>query len=431
MSGRYRFVIAVLLFVLGMINYMDRAAIGILAPAIKNDLHISASQLGVVFSVFFFVYAFFAFLGGYFADRFGPKLTFGVAVISWSIFCGLTGAVHILPTLLVVRALFGASEGPMNSTTNRMITNWFPRKETARALGFSLSGQNFGSAVAAPIVVYIGYMLGWRMAFAALGMVGIVWSVFWVTLASNKPSENRKVSAAELAHIASDRPKSTVAPLVGDLRAQILRRTTFGLALGLFSLLYPLYIFVSWMPSYFTTLHVTQRGLAIAAGVPWVGGFLGYFLGGFIADFVFARSANGLNARKATTIIPLLIAAGTLACLPIVSSVAGAVVMFTVALFMLSMATQSLWAMIHEVTPAPLMGGVGGFIHFVANMAGVVSPALTGYTIQHGGGYNSAFLIATGVDVAGAVLMWLMIRKDHDYTKTAEVAPAKNLSSVY
>lgn len=426
-KGRYRLVIAVLLFALGMINYTDRAAVGILAPQIQRDLHITPSQLGWVFSAFFFSYAIFAFLGGYLSDKFGPKRTFGVAVVSWSVFCSLTGAVATLFPLIIVRLFFGASEGPMNSTTNRMITNWFPRKETARALGFTLSGQNLGSAVAAPLVISLGYFFGWRLAFVVLGAIGILWCVLWLTFASDRPAESHHVTPEELAHITSDRSEAILPKGSAPLRHYILRKSTWGLALGLFALLYPLYIFVSWMPSYFTNvMHVTPAGLSVAAGVPWIGGFLGYFLGGFISDLFFKRSENGLKARKTTTIVPLLLATITLSAIPSVQSVTAAVALFTLSLLALSMATQSLWAMIHEVTPVIYMGTVGGFIHFLANMSGVIAPALTGYVIEHAAsGYASAFWIAAGVGLFGVLSILLLVhnRRIPSHAHSSSAAP--------
>ncbi|MCG4255129.1 MFS transporter [Acetobacter senegalensis] len=428
-KGRYRLVIAVLLFALGMINYTDRAAVGILAPQIQRDLHISPSQLGWVFSAFFFSYAIFAFLGGYLSDKFGPKRTFGVAVVSWSVFCSLTGAVATLTPLIIVRLFFGASEGPMNSTTNRMVTNWFPRKETARALGFTLSGQNLGSAVAAPLVISLSYFFGWRLAFVALGAIGVIWCVLWLAFASDRPAESRHVTPEELTHITSDRSEAVLPKGSAPLKNYILRKTTVGLALGLFSLLYPLYIFVSWMPSYFTNvIHVTPAGLSVAAGVPWIGGFLGYFLGGFISDLFFKRSKNGLKARKATTIVPLLLAAMTLSVIPSIHSVTAAVILFTLSLFALSMATQSLWAMIHEVTPVIYMGTVGGFIHFLANMSGVIAPALTGYVVEHAvSGYASAFWIAAAVGLCGALIMLLMVHNKR-IKLNEQASPAAHLT---
>src|ERR1700734_444271 len=122
MAGRYRFVIAGLLCSVGMINYMDRAALGVAAPFLRADLHLSPSQLGLVFSTFFLGYTLFAFVGGHAADRYGPRKVYVWAAVAWSVLSALTGAVGGFVQLLVVRALFGFAEGPMNSTANKTIS---------------------------------------------------------------------------------------------------------------------------------------------------------------------------------------------------------------------------------------------------------------------------------------------------------------------
>ena len=84
MAGKYRFVVAALLFFAGTMNFMDRAAIGILAPYMQHDLRLDASAMGIVFSTFFMGYSLFSFIGGYLSDRAGPRKTYAVAGIAWS-----------------------------------------------------------------------------------------------------------------------------------------------------------------------------------------------------------------------------------------------------------------------------------------------------------------------------------------------------------
>ncbi|MGA3251489.1 MAG: MFS transporter, partial [Paraburkholderia sp.] len=83
-SGKYRYVVAALLFAAGAINYMDRAALGIVAPIVSKTLELSPSQLGIIFSGFFFSYSIFAFLGGYVADKWGTMRVFTWAMGFWS-----------------------------------------------------------------------------------------------------------------------------------------------------------------------------------------------------------------------------------------------------------------------------------------------------------------------------------------------------------
>src|ERR1700733_12756377 len=189
-TGNYRYVVAFLLFVAGIINYMDRAALGVAAPFVRKDLGLSPSALGLTFSVFFFGYAIFAFVGGQLADKYGPRVVYTWAAVAWSVLCGLTGAVTGFLTLFIVRALFGFAEGPMNSTTNRTITNWFPREETSRTIGFPFSGQSVGAAIAAPVVGFLMLAFDWRIAFFAIGAMGLVWVVLWRHFVTDHPREN-------------------------------------------------------------------------------------------------------------------------------------------------------------------------------------------------------------------------------------------------
>ena len=92
MLGKVRWQLVALLFIAGIINYLDRAALSVAAPLITKELGLDPSQLGFVLSSFFFGYALFCFVGGYAADRFGPRLVLIVSMTVWSIFCGLTAA---------------------------------------------------------------------------------------------------------------------------------------------------------------------------------------------------------------------------------------------------------------------------------------------------------------------------------------------------
>ncbi|MDU6389033.1 MAG: MFS transporter, partial [Pantoea sp.] len=93
MRKNYRVVIALLLFFAGMLNYLDRAALSVMAPLIKSDLHINDAEMGILFSCFFIGYCAFCFLGGWAADRFGPRRVYAWAAGVWLLFCGATALV--------------------------------------------------------------------------------------------------------------------------------------------------------------------------------------------------------------------------------------------------------------------------------------------------------------------------------------------------
>ena len=149
-----------MLFGGGMINYMDRSALSIAAPLIMRDLRLDTVQLGFIFSSFFAGYALFNFLGGYASDVFGPKRVFTVAMTLWSVFCGLTAAAVGFTSLFVVRVLFGFGEGPFSAAANKMVSNWFPRREIASAIGVANAGTPLGGALAGPIAGWIAFTYG-------------------------------------------------------------------------------------------------------------------------------------------------------------------------------------------------------------------------------------------------------------------------------
>jgi MFS transporter, ACS family, hexuronate transporter len=427
-AKRYRFLIAFLLFIAGIINYMDRAALGVAAPFVKQDLNLSPSELGVIFSTFFFGYAIFAFVGGQLADRYGPRSVYSWAAGAWSILCMLTGAVTGFAQMFVVRALFGFAEGPMNSTTNRTITTWFPREETARTIGFTFSGQTVGSAIAAPVVGLLAIQYGWRVAFVAIGAAGLLWVVAWRLLMTDRPQDNPRVSPEEIALVERSRSVTHLAPSdhARSLKEYLFLPSTLSLGLGMFAVNYTLYIFLSWLPSYLTdALHMPVKEMALVASIPWACGFVGYVGGGVIADFVYTRMGDKLAARKITTIVPLAIAGVALIAVNAATSTAMAVSLIALAVLMLTSSVQSCWATIHELVPEARVGGVSGFIHLLSNISGIIGPTATGLAVQYLGGYASAFVIAAVIAAAGVVAMAIFVRRPRNPAEAGPLAAAK------
>lgn len=410
---KYRYVIALLLFVAGIINYLDRAALGVAAPFVKADLKLSPSELGVIFSTFFFGYAIFAFVGGQLADRYGPRGVYSWAAACWSALCALTGAVTGFTQLFVVRALFGFAEGPMNSTTNRTITTWFPRDETARAIGFTFSGQTVGSAIAAPVVGLLAIHYGWRPAFMVIGVAGLLWVVAWRFLMTDLPRENARAGAEEIALIEASRAVSLISAedRAKPLRAYLLMPGTLALGLGMFAVNYTLYIFISWLPSYLTDgLHMPVQQMAFVAAIPWACGFVGYVGGGIFADFLYRRMTNHFAARKITTILPLALAGIALLAVSVTMDAFAAVALIAFAVMMLTSSVQSCWATIHELVPEARVGGVSGFIHLLSNISGIVGPTATGLAVQYLGGYSSAFVVSAIIAAAGVIAMTIFVK---------------------
>jgi ACS family hexuronate transporter-like MFS transporter len=405
MNTKYRWSILALLFLASFINYVDRASLSVAAPFISKEFHLTPAMLGMIFSSFFVGYAIFNFVGGYLSDVYGPRKTFGVAMTSWSIFGGLTIFSTGFTSLFIYRVLFGMGEGPISSGTNKMISNWFPSKERARAVGISIAGMPLGAALTGPIVGLLAIMWGWRSSFIVLTVLGLAWVAVWLKMTTDLPRQSSRISPAELSEIESDQRKTSstqksALPLSFFLRQPAILST----ALAFFACNYIIYFFLTWFPSYLVMAHnVSLRNMSIVTMIPWLIGFIGQAGGGFVSDYLYKKTGNLMLSRK-LVIVPCLIASAvSVAMCGLTKSAPVAVVLISMGVFFMYATISSYWAIIQDTVRSENVGGVGGFVHFLSNIAGIVGPSATGFLVQASGSFRSAFLLVAGLGFAGAL----------------------------
>jgi MFS transporter, ACS family, hexuronate transporter len=431
MHKSQRWFVVALLFLAGVINYLDRAALSIAAPLIQKDLNFSHAQMGIVFSSFFIGYALFNFVGGLASDKVGAKRVFGTAMGVWSVFCGATALASGIGSLIVLRVLFGMGEGPFSSSTSKMVNNWFPRREVASAIGVISSGTPLGGALAGPVVGFMAVQFGWRWAFVAIMMFGLAWLVLWSLTTTEHPHEQTRITPAELeliragqAHepaLAHPGGSADGKPGLGHfLRMPIILATAFAF----FSYNYVLFFFLSWFPSYLTEAHhLSLHDMSIATVIPWLLGSIGLAAGGFISDLILRLTGKPLFSRKLVLGTCLGAAAVCVACAGRVASMQGAVALMSVSIFFLYATGAVYWAVIQDTVPREHVGGVGGFVHLLANLAGIIGPAVTGFIVEatHGS-YGSAFVLAGAIAVLGAVCSLVWVREPRAGTLAVERA---------
>jgi ACS family hexuronate transporter-like MFS transporter len=413
-----RWFVVALFFLAGVINYLDRAALSIAAPLIQKDLNFSHAQMGIVFSSFFIGYALFNFVGGLLSDRVGAKLVFGTAMGVWSIFCGATALAGGIVSLIVLRVLFGMGEGPFSSTNSKMVNNWFPRKEVASAIGVISSGTPIGGALAGPVVGYMAVRFGWRWAFVAIMLLGLAWLVLWVTTTTEHPQDHPRIAREEVElivagqadeHAISHNAEGERLSLGHFLRLPVILAT----ACAFFAYNYVLFFFLSWFPTYLIEAHhLSLRDMSFATVIPWLLGSVGLAVGGFVSDGILRLTGKPLLSRKLVLGVCLGAAAVCVALAGRVASTQSAVALMSVSIFFLYATGSVYWAVIQDTVPREHVGGVGGFVHLLANLAGVIGPAVTGFIVQatHGA-YGSAFVLAGTIAVLGALCSVVWIRE--------------------
>lgn len=417
MLKNLRWTIVFLLFLVYMINYLDRVALSITVPMIEKDLTLNPEQFGIIFGSFFFGYAVFNFIGGLAVDKFGATLVMGLAVGLWSLFCGLTAFATGFYSMLILRVLFGMAEGPICSSANKMINGWFPRKQAATAVGFLSAGSPLGGAVAGPIVGYLAIAFGWRPAFLIIFTIGIIWMIAWFFIAANSPEKHKRVSQQELMLIQQMKKEEEAVEVAAEdntakslghyLKQPIILVTAFAF----FCYNYILFFFLSWFPSYLVQQHhLDIKSMSLTTMIPWIVGFVGLALGGYISDKIFKITGRLLLSRKIVLVVCLLLAALCVGLAGTVSSVASAVLLMSVSIFFLYVTGAIYWAIIQDVVHKSRVGGTSGFIHLICSISGIVGPIVTGYIVQSTGKFDSAFILAGTVAALGAILVLFVIK---------------------
>lgn len=403
--GRNGKIILIFLFLAGVINYLDRSALSVAAPFIQEDLKLTPGQMGIIFSSFSIGYVIFNFVGGVASDKFGAKITLFVAMIVWSLFSGAIVLVVGFVSLFIVRILFGMGEGPLSATINKMVNNWYPPSKRATAVGLANSGTPLGGAISGPIVGYIALHLGWRVSFVAIMVIGLIWAISWWFFAKEKPDYIEETKIDEKADIA---PVTTF-----KLGYYLKNPTVLFTAFAFFAYNYILFFFLTWFPSYLVDArNLSIENMSLITVIPWVLGFLGLAMSGIVSDFVYKHTVQKgvLFSRKVVLVVCLFLSAVCIGISGIVTTTAGAVTLVALSVLFLYLTGAIYWAIVQDVVDSNNVGSVGGFMHLLANTAGIIGPTITGYIIQTTGTYTAAFLLAGGLAVIASIAVIFFVK---------------------
>src|SRR6185436_5902276 len=195
---RIRHLILFVLCLMYFVAYVDRVNISVAGPAMRKDLGLTPTQLGLVFSAFAYPYAAMQIVGGWASDRFGPRLVLAVLSLLWATATILTGVSWSVASLVVFRVLVGVGEGGAFPTATRAFSCWLPIRERGFAQGITHSFARLGGAVTPPIVLAIVARYSWREAFFALGAASLIWTALWLATYRNTPDEHPWITAGEL-----------------------------------------------------------------------------------------------------------------------------------------------------------------------------------------------------------------------------------------
>jgi MFS transporter, ACS family, glucarate transporter len=417
-ATRARYRVVALATALAMVTYLDRVAIGTLAPAIRRDLGLTAVQMGWVFTVFQLAYGLFEVPTGRWADRAGTRSVMARIVIWWSALTAATAAAFNYPVMLAVRFLFGVGEAGAWPCVARTFSRWIPRSERGRAQGIFFTGAHLVAGMT-PAVIVGGGLLGngwpgmlsvmsWRGVFVAFGLVGLVWVAVWLYWFRDDPSQHPAVNAEELAAIVADRPREAAHPIGLAYWRELLRsRNMLALSVMYIPNCMIFYFCITWLPTYLLERHgFNISGMALFAGLPLLVSMPGDLLGGWLTDRLSTRyglrvGRCGLGAVAYLLAGVCLIAAGR-ASSPVLAAVliaaATGLTMFTLG---------AAWGTAIEIG-GNHVGVVGGTMNSIGNLVAMLNPLIVAYSVKWFASWDVPLYVMGGLFLVGAAC-WTVI----------------------
>jgi MFS family permease len=403
-ASRVRYRVLGLSFLMAFLMYMERGAIGAVAPAIMREFHVNKISMGWAVSAFNWSYALFQVPGGWMADRFGPRLILAGAMAWWSVFTAATGFTFNVSSLAATRFLFGVGEAAAFPAGSRALVRWLPVRRRAFGQGFQHSGSRLGAALAPALVVTLTALSGWRPVFYIFGVVGIAWAFAWYWYYRDYPREHAGVNAEELAILgtAGSRPPSAARPAVPW--GPILRsRDLWYLSTIYFCYGWVLWLYLAWFPSYLREArHFTRLGMGLAS-LPLLAATVTNVMGGLLSDRL-AHRWNDLRRGRLIVSIGGFAIAG-IALLPgvLAASPIAAMICLTIALAGLELTVSVSWAISIDIG-GDFSGSVSSVMNTWGNVGGAVSAVMVGYlaTLL---GWTSPFLVASALCLFSALVV--------------------------
>jgi ACS family hexuronate transporter-like MFS transporter len=429
--GYYRWVICGLLFFATTINYIDRQVIGILKPTLVKTFQWQDERVyaAIIFS-FQLAYAIGLLVAGRVVDRIGIRRGLALAVVLWSVAAVAHGAAAWFPALqlptlnldaatgfsvvmltgaaagfALARLALGISEAANFPASIKAVAEWFPRKERALATGIFNSGSNVGALLTPLAVPWIALHWGWQWAFVATGVLGFVWVAWWLWI-YHPPDEHPSISAAELAHIASDPAESTASIPWARLFPH---RQTWAFAVGKFMTDPIWWLYLFWVPDFLNRNHgLDLKSMGLPLVVIYLVADIGSIGGGWISSALIRRGWSVNAGRKAAMLLCAL------AVVPIVFAAKASNLWVAVGLVSLAAAAHQGWSanlftLTSDTFPRCAVGSVVGIGGMAGAIGGMFIALIVGEILQRTGSYVPIFLIAGSAYLVALAIIHLLV----------------------
>lgn len=390
-SHRMQGIVVLFILLITIINYLDRSAISYAILPLESTFHIDNQGFGFIAAGFGVGYLVACFVSGILVDRFGPvKVWFYCAVI-WSLATLLTSLAQGFWSLFILRLILGLAEAVHFPALLRVMAHWLEPHVRARCIAIGLLGVPLASIVGAPLISSLIEAFNWRVMFAALGSLGIVWSFFWSSFFWKK----------EVHSI----PKERV-----SYRSFFSNPFFLGNCFNFFIFGYIVFFALMWLPGYieqtFQVNLLKTGGLVI---FPWLSSAFFVLLGGFISDALWKKTQSVRVSHVYPIAIGMALSGLSFLAISFSHRLEVDVIFLSLGLgwaFFVNSPLYSLNAALFKEHAGKAQGIMSGFFA----LAGIVSPALTGWLAKSAGDFQAAILLVSILSCASFLIAMFLQR---------------------
>jgi MFS family permease len=382
---------AALVFLLGaavFLNYVDRGAIGIAAPKMKDELGLSEEAYGLAFSAFFWIYAPVQLFAGWLCDRFSVYKLMAGGILLWAASTLLMGFVGGFSSLLVLRIMLGVGESISFPGSSKIIARHIPPERRGIANAAVAAGIAIGPAVGTLAGGLILAQWSWRPIFFTFGLVTLLWLLPWRETVRRLPTSGHHDGGARVR--------------VGVLLSQwSLWSMSIVHALGN----YCFYFLLAWLPLFLTKsrgFSIPEMTMLATLGYAVQGACaLGY---GHFSDWWTRSGRSEAACRRWMMVASQLVAAAAILGLAFAHSAVAIGILLCLAGAATASLSLNLYAVAQMFAGPRASGTWVGVQNAFGNLSGIIGPPVTGIVI-HNMGWNSAFVLTAAIAAIGA-LWW-------------------------
>ncbi|OYD66672.1 sugar phosphate permease [Rhodococcus sp. OK302] len=412
-----------------VINFADKAVLGIIAQPLAKELGLSASDIGLAGSAFFLMLSLGGLLSGALDKWLGLRWALVLLVVLWSVAMLPLMLSASFVTLLVSRMILGFAEGPNSPLLFSAAYSWHAPARRGLPGAILTCSASIAKIAIAPILAYVAITWGWRSALVALAISGLLWAVLWLAVWKEGPYG----SSAHTAH-GDGADSDAVAAPVNDAEPavpwmNIFRTRTFIGGVLLIAAAYALAaVVLTWLPSYFELgLGYTRLQAGSMFSIPSLIGLVIMLSTTWFSDRLITR---GVSLRAARVIFPavgMLIGGSLLVILPYISTPVLAVLFVSAGYAICTPVLPLLNACVSELCPPKQLSGVLGVFLSLMAFGGFIAPYMMGRIVDAAGkggdGYAMAFQILGVVALIVAVIGILIIDPARDKRLVRPDAP--------